>query len=450
MNRRTFLRAAGVAGILGASGCATPFDSLGGSGQNGSSNGSGSDGSNGSAGMGGSSGSNGSNDSTGTTTSPATATPEAPSTRSGAALAGVYPGGPDFASNLAPLTEWLGQPPAVALLFVDALGPTENKRRFVEGPLTNVWEAGHVPMISWQPFVPERQQTSEAIEREIAEGEYDDQLAEWASLLESWARPRGDQTRGRRFYFRPAHEMNGSWFPWSAVDSSRIESTPVPVEDTGNATGGENPTAGTPQDYVEMWRRLYDAFDETDLDETDVQWVWAVNAEQVPSYLQTERYYPGDEYVDWVGIDGFNRGGTESYSSWQSPTQLFDPMLGRLRELTDKPMALTEFASTSVVGGEGGTEPRPARKAEWIESAFTYVEENDIKMTCWFNVDKTGVDEADWAIFGGERGTGQVSASGTQYAAYEAYKRSVSRDGFLSALPDYPPLLTDDEFAGEF
>ncbi|PSQ66474.1 MAG: SCO family protein, partial [Halobacteriales archaeon SW_9_67_24] len=28
MNRRTFLRTAGLAGIVGASGCATPLDSL--------------------------------------------------------------------------------------------------------------------------------------------------------------------------------------------------------------------------------------------------------------------------------------------------------------------------------------------------------------------------------------------------------------------------------------
>jgi len=309
-------------------------------------------------------------------------------------------------------------------------------------------------MISWQPFVPERQQTSETIERAIATGEYDDQLAEWALLLESWARPQGGRTRGRRFYIRPAHEMNGNWFPWSPVDASRIDATVTPVPGgSGNANetlAGESRAAGTPDNYIVMWRRLYDMFGKTDLDETDMQWVWAVNADEVPSNNRTERYYPGDAFVDWVAIDGFNFGATQSYSSWRTPEELFDPMLERLRGLTDKPVALTEFASTSIVSGEAGTEPRPERKAAWIENAFSYVEQNDIKMTCWFNIDKTGADESDWAIFGGERGTGQVSASGTEYAAYEAYKRTVTGDSFLGALPDYPALLTDDEFAGEF
>ncbi|WP_267462354.1 glycoside hydrolase family 26 protein [Halococcus agarilyticus] len=465
---------AGLTGVVGASGCASPLDSLlggGGDGSSGADGSGGTDGSNGASGSsGGGGGSGGTGESTATTgtnetAETPTATPEAPPTRSGAALAGVYPGGPEFVSNLAPYTEWLDQSPAVVLLYVDAFGPSENKRWFVENPLTNVWEAGHVPMISWQPFGPQRDRTSETIEREIATGEYDDQLAEWALLLESWARPRGDRTRGRRFYIRPAHEMNGNWFPWSPVDASRIEATVTPVpggpENANETLAGASRAAGTPENYIVMWRRLYDMFGQTSLDETDMQWVWAVNANQVPDNNRTERFYPGDEYVDWVAIDGFNFGATQSYSSWRTPEELFDPMLGRLRELTDKPVALTEFASSSFVettngGTEGdgesanGGEYRPARKAAWIEAAFEYVRENDIKMTCWFNIDKSGPDEADWAVFGGERGTSEVTVSGEETLAYEAYKRTVTDEAFLGARTDYPPLLTDAEFAGEF
>ena len=470
MNRRTFLRATGLAGIVGASGCATPLDSLfgsddsGGDGSDGPIGGiggsDGTDGPNGSAGQ--SAGANGTGGTTEANGTP-TATPEAPPTRSGAALAGVYPGGPEFVANLTPYTEWLGQSPAVALLYVDAFGATENKRWFVENPLTDVWRAGHVPMISWQPFTAERGQTPETIERMVANGEYDDQLAEWASLLESWARPRGDRTRGRRFYFRPAHEMNGNWFPWSPVDASRIDATVTPVPggaaNANETPPGESRAAGTPENYIVMWRRLHDTFGETDLDETDMQWVWAVNADEVPADNRTERYYPGDEYVDWTAIDGFNFGGSQSYSSWRTPEELFDPMLGRLRDLTDKPVALTEFGSASFVDttddgsdGEGanGGEYRPARKAAWIEAAFEYVEANDIKMTCWFNIDKTGADEADWAVFGGRHGTSTVTVSGDDRLAYEAYRRTVTGEAFLGARTDYPPLLTDAEFAGEF
>ena len=475
MNRRTLLRTAGLAGIVGASGCATPLDSLLGSDGNGSS---GTDEANGTVGSLGSGGTGGTDGPSGTAgadgeiagTSTATerdgtptATPEAPETRSGAALTGVYPGGPEFVSNLTPYTEWLGQPSAVVLLFVDALGPTENKRWFVEQPLTNVWQAGHVPMISWQPFTDERGQTPETIERMIAEGEYDDELVEWASLLASWARPQGDRTRGRRFYIRPAHEMNGNWFPWGSLDATRIDATVTPVpggsENATETLPGASRAAGTPEEYVEMWQRLYEAFDETALDETDMQWVWAVNADQVPTDNRTERYYPGDEYVDWTAIDGFNFGATQSYSSWRTPDELYDPMLGRLRELTDKPVALTEFASTSFIetaseGSDGESandgEYRPERKTEWIEAVYEYIDENDIKMACWFDVDKDGSDEADWSVFDGGHGTATVQLSGEEYRAYEAYKRTVTGERFLAARTDYPSLLTDAEFAGEF
>jgi mannan endo-1,4-beta-mannosidase len=426
MDRRTFLRTAGLVGIAGASGCSLPFDS--------SPIPNGSDG-------------NGSGE---TPTPELTPTPEPPDTRSGAALTGVYGGGDGLVANLENYSSWLGQKPAVALVFVDAFGPTSAKRGFVEGALTNIWKAGHVPLISWQPFEQKKNQTSETIEREIANGQYDDQLDEWASLLESWARPRGGNTRGRRFYFRPAHEMNGNWFPWSAVDATRIPATATP--ESGNPEG-EDPTAGIPKDYVGMWRRLHKAFSETALDESDIQWMWSPNADEIGG-IRAERYYPGDEYVDWVGLDGFNFGEAQKYttgrSNWRTPQTVFDPMLSRMRELTDKPIALAEFASSSAMYTGSEIEHRPQKKAQWIEDAFAYVSENDIKMTCWFNVDKTGQDEGDWAVFGGARGTSQANVDGKQYPAYESYKQAISADKYLAALTEYPPLLTDDEFAGTF
>lgn len=159
MNRRTFLRMVGLVGVVGASGCSTPFDSLP------IPNGSDSD------------------DSGDTSTPELTPTPESPETRSGVALTGVYAGGDGLVANLDSYSSWLGQKPAVALVFVDAFGPTSAKRGFVEDALTNVWKAGHVPLLSWQPFEPQKNRTSETIEREIANDEYDDQLDEWASLL---------------------------------------------------------------------------------------------------------------------------------------------------------------------------------------------------------------------------------------------------------------------------
>jgi mannan endo-1,4-beta-mannosidase len=428
MNRRTFLRTAGLVGVAGVSGCSTPFDSI--------TIPNPSDGSE--------------TNETQTSTPEPTPTPEPPRTRSGAALTGVYPGGSNLTSKLATYSNWLSQKPAVAVVFVDAFGSRAAKKGFIEGALTDIWKAGHVPLISWQPFARKKQTTSETIEREIARGNYDKQIRTWAKMLDNWARPRGEETRGRRFYFRPAHEMNGDWFPWSALDSSRIETNVTPAP---NPNGGPNPASGTPEDYVGMWRQLHRIFSNTGMDETNIQWVWSPNADEIGG-IQTERYYPGDEFVDWIGLDGFNFGGSQRYqtgrSNWRTPEQLFDPMLNRMRELTDKPVALTEFASSSAVYTGSEIEHRPQRKAQWIRNVFSYVKENDIKMTCWFDVNKTGSEESDWAVFGGNRGTSRVTIDGEQYPVYEDYKRTITADEYLTALSDYPPLLTDAEFAGQF
>lgn len=423
MNRRTFLHTTGLLGAAGASGCATPFGSLPDFDPAG-----------------------GNETPTETPTPELTSTPEAPETRSGTALTGVYAGGDGIAGNLSAYSEWLSQKPAVAMVFVDAFSPRGAKKGFIDGALTDIWDAGHVPLVSWQPFARKRQQTGEVVEREIARGKYDSEIQTWANLLAEWARPRGEKTRGRRFYFRPAHEMNGNWFPWSAVDSSRISATPAPITE---GSGGENPSAGTPEDYVRMWRRIHRMFSQTGMDETNIQWIWSPNADEIGG-IRAERYYPGDKFVDWIGLDGFNFGGSQSYSSWRAPEQLFDSMLNRMRELTDKPVALAEFASSSFAGSEGNGEYQPQKKAQWIEDAFAYVGENNIKMACWFNVDKTGKDETDWAVFGGSRGTSQVTVSGQQQHVYDAYKQTLTGQDYLAALSDYPPLLTDDEFAGNF
>ncbi|RJT00357.1 glycoside hydrolase family 26 protein [Halococcus sp. IIIV-5B] len=425
MDRRKFLRDTSLAGVLGLSGCSTPFD-----------------------GVSAPTPANGTGSSETPTSTP---TPESPETRSGTALTGVYSGGPgsDLISNLDRFSTWLSQKPAVAMVYINAFIPRKNKKGFVKGALTDIWERNHVPLISWKPYSERKQQTPEDVEARIANGNYDDHLEAWATLLNDWARPRGEKTRGRRFYFRPAYEMNGDWFPWSALDSKEIAAD---APSTPNSTTGQNPATGTPDDYIMMWRHIYDVFSETGLDETNVQWIWSPNAEDIGN-IRAERYYPGDEYVDWVGLDGFNFGGSQRYendstSNWRSPNRVFGSMVKRIRDLNDKPLALIEMASSSVP--DSGDGYRPEKKAQWIQDAFEYVDENDIKMVCWFNVRKTGADESDWMVFGGKRGTSRTTIEGERYRVYGEYKRSVSASKHLAARTDYPPLLTDAEFAGEF
>ena len=52
-------------------------------------------------------------------------------------------------------------------------------------------------------------------------------------------------------------------------------------------------------------------------------WVWSPNADAFAGARGgVDRYWPGDDYVDWIGADGFNWGGCNGQSSWRD----FDPI----------------------------------------------------------------------------------------------------------------------------
>jgi mannan endo-1,4-beta-mannosidase len=72
--------------------------------------------------------------------------------------------------------------------------------------------------------------------------------------------------------WRPFHEMNGGWFWW----------------------GGKNPAT-----FVKLWRQMFDYFTETK-GLNNLLWVYAPNHGD-----NAADYYPGDEYVDLVGLDAY-------------------------------------------------------------------------------------------------------------------------------------------------
>jgi mannan endo-1,4-beta-mannosidase len=72
--------------------------------------------------------------------------------------------------------------------------------------------------------------------------------------------------------WRPFHEMNGDWFWWCNQD---------------------------PDTFIKLWRQMFDYFTKTKgLD--NLLWVYSPNHGE-----RTEAYYPGDRYVDLIGLDAY-------------------------------------------------------------------------------------------------------------------------------------------------
>ena len=102
--------------------------------------------------------------------------------------------------------------------------------------------------------------------------------------------------------------------------------------------------------------------------------------------------YPGDEYVDWVGISGYNWGDTRTWSQWQSFLRIFDQSYEKLEALTLKPIMIAEVAS-AVSGGD---------KAAWIRQAYFKQIPSGfprIRAIVWFHANK----ENDWRVNSSDR-----------------------------------------------
>ncbi|WP_435348871.1 glycoside hydrolase family 26 protein [Haloarchaeobius sp. HRN-SO-5] len=315
--------------------------------------------------------------------------------------------------RLALLERWLEKRPLVVGKFVDIGISDDDIRWYVYSLLETLWNRGHVPHLFWQPFFGSHEGTSANVTREVANGEHDGRIEAWADALADWAR--NSQVPDRRLYLNLAPEMNGDWSPWSPA--------------TGDTTEA---------DFVDMWRHVHDLVTDAGLTGSHVQWIWTID--NTTRDVDVEACYPGDEYVDWTGLHGYN---WANWGVWSPPEEVYTEKLDLLRSISDRPIAVTEFGcSSETVDGDYD----PSKKSQWITDVFEYFTGADVKMSLWFNSTK----ETDWAVFGSEYGTDSVSLDGQSYTVYPAYQRAMNEPGVLTAYPDHPRLLTDEEFAGDF
>ncbi len=155
------------------------------------------------------------------------------------------------------------------------------------------------------------------------------------------------------------HEMNGTWYPWA-------------VGVNGN----------TAADYRAAWIHTHDLMRAEGADL--VRFVWAPMT-AIPGISDFESAYPGDDYVDEIGVDGYNWGDDGTHG-WASPDYLFTASLARLRALApSKPILIAEVGSADS--------PDPARKAAWISEFVTVATtEPGVDGFIWFQANK----ERDW------------------------------------------------------
>jgi hypothetical protein len=126
----------------------------------------------------------------------------------------------------------------------------------------------------------------------------------------------------------------------------------------GGSYGGT--WASNPTDFINAWKHIVDIFRSEGV--TNVQWVWNPNCVDIGPHHWTE-YYPGDDYVDWVGIDLY-----QFYDASEPATLMgiYDDYASR------KPVGIFEYASNSYEWT--GSTTSDATRAAWLEKFFDAVE----------------------------------------------------------------------------
>ncbi|MBN1492427.1 MAG: PEP-CTERM sorting domain-containing protein [Phycisphaerae bacterium] len=240
---------------------------------------------------------------------------------------GVYiDGAPADMTKIDWYENWIDPSPQARIGWYQSLG-----EEFPTDLVNNALAHGSKPHIVWQPYDSSKlvtiggltyaEDTNNGPSRlwEIANGDYDFRLMQWATAL-------NDIQGEVEISF--GHEGNGDWFSWGHLNNYK-----------GNT--------------ADLYRAAFQhVVDKINFYNTagNVKWVWTINASYQDDFTAA---YPGDTYVDMIGMDGFNwnkeMDPNSDWDEWREFSRIFDDWNGFSTYQTlvpfDKPLMIAETGS---------------------------------------------------------------------------------------------------------
>jgi mannan endo-1,4-beta-mannosidase len=141
----------------------------------------------------------------------------------------------------------------------------------------------------------------------IASGTYNDYLRSYADSVRDF---------GHAVVIGFGHEMNAPWYSW----------------------GYNHVPAAT---FIAAWRHIVTLFRDQGAD--NVTWLWTLQADEKGTG-PVSTWWPGDQYVTWIGIDGYYYVPSDTFAS------VFGTTIDQVRKFTSKPILLSETS----VGPDAG------------------------------------------------------------------------------------------------
>jgi cellulose synthase (UDP-forming) len=289
----------------------------------------------------------------------------------------------EFNTEIGDAEKLIGQPFDIASTYV-AWGP-ESIDHFPKEQLDSLISQGKIPMITWEPWTETFPWTheqnlplakNEGIFRNIAAGAFDYYIIEFARKMRELRSP---------VFLRFGHEMDNPQYPWS--ENGKL----------------------APKDFIEAWRRIRTLCNQQGASNiTFVYNPWRGEA--------MDRYYPGDQYVDWIGLTLLNYGKAGRDRQWHDFESLYEEF-HRHAKIYAKPVMLAEFGSTPY-GGDAGS---------WLADAFEKIGTTypQIRAAVLFHTD----NDKNWAT----NWRPDPSATGIDWSVlHNAGARGKVADGFAS------------------
>jgi Glycosyl hydrolase family 26 len=274
----------------------------------------------------------------------------------GSQLTGMQP--PWDMSAVSDFAALVGKAPAILPFNIpfQQCGGTCNWWPFPTTLMNTIRSYGSIPMLNWASMSsPLANNGTGWTLQQVIDGDFDSYIRSFAAGAAAWGHP---------LFLRFDWEMNGTWFPW-----------------------GEPANGNQPGQFVAAWRHVHDLF--TAAGATNVSWVWCPSVITTNATADLSELYPGDGYVDWTCMDGYNWGTLHGPTGWQSFNDVFASTYSEIADsiAPTKPMMIGEVGSS-----EGG-----GSKAAWISDMFAQLAAGypDLRALVYFET-PDGPD--DWPV----------------------------------------------------
>jgi mannan endo-1,4-beta-mannosidase len=262
---------------------------------------------------------------------------------------------------------WIQKPDFIGFFKQWPSEPLLFSRQQMLETLEAIKKAGAVAVLSWEPMIIENGSEVVVSADEVLSGRWDEYIKSFSEVLSEFGNP---------LIIRFGHEMNLVRYHWGSTSKDYPDSPPL---------------------YREMFRYVRKQTIEHGAD--NAAWMFCPNHQPLTaldppaqdSWNTMKVWFPGREYVDLLGIDGYNWGnslpGEDSsvIASWQSPWDIFSDPIEELRSLApDLPVLIGETSSAEIDG----------RRSNWIEQLLLMASKRRLEAVFWFHVDK----ERNWRI----------------------------------------------------